>query len=109
MVRRWLIDIFIRFSEKHLYNTPVRKVLDNEKMMNFYATLWTLPGFQQYIIERESRFVHSLAAKQSDEVRGQRFENSILYFKCRHAAELEKASKTSLAQGYKKLVASGKR
>jgi hypothetical protein len=85
-LQRKIIDILIRIAERDLYNTPV-KPLDEKKQLNFYASLFFLPGFQAYSVDRETRFVHSLAREWSDPVKGQRAENSLLWLKAKRAAD----------------------
>lgn len=94
----WLYKVFIWYIERDLYNTPVKKALDAEKMQQYYETLFHLPGFRQYIIERETRFIHTLANQNTDIVKGQRIENALLFTKARLASEksLAKASQRML-------------
>ena len=102
MLRKLFVDILIRLLERTLYNTPVKKLLDEEQMQKFYATLYETPGFHQYSVERETRMIHSLASKDNETVRGQRVENSLLFSKCQRAYQKLQDSRKkqeSLAKG----------
>lgn len=85
-LQRKIIDILIRIAERDLYNTPV-KPLDEDKQLKFYAALFFMPGFKEYSVDRETRFVHSLAGQWSETVKGQRAENSLLWLKAKRASE----------------------
>lgn len=87
MLRNLYIDILIRIIERVLYATPVKKTLDEDRMQTFYATLFDLPGFRQYCIERETRFLHFLANQNTELVKGQRLENALLFSKAMRASE----------------------
>src|SRR3990167_860818 len=86
-LRRALIDILIHLLERDLYNTPVKEVMDAKVRANFFADLFDRHEFRQYCIERETRFVHALAADNTPEVKGQRSENMLLFNKARAAHE----------------------
>lgn len=87
MIRNFAIKLLIWYAERDLYNTPVRKVLDEKQMKVFYAALFDLPGAKQYFIERETRFLHAQANTWQPTVQGQRTENSILFYRARLASE----------------------
>jgi hypothetical protein len=93
------VDILIRIVERILYNTPVKPALDPEKMQSFYKVLYDLPGYRQYVVERETRLVHALASEKDSEarsqMRGQRVENSLLFAKAQRAAEKAQKDKNS--------------
>jgi hypothetical protein len=84
-LRQWALRQLIRFTERELYATPVLYKLDDERRTKLLATIWELPGFREYCIERETRFIHALATTWTPEVQGQRVENSLLFQKAHGA------------------------
>lgn len=85
--RRVFIDILIRLIERDIYNTPVKQLLDDEAKHVLFAELFDRADFRQYLVERETRFVHAQAREWKESVNGQRVENMVLFHKCRVAHE----------------------
>lgn len=91
-----LLDILIRIIERDLYNTPVKGILDKEARANMFADLFDRTDVRQYLVERETRFVHALANTFTEQVKGQRAENLILFQKCKSAHEARQKKILSL-------------
>lgn len=89
-----IVDILIRLVERRLYNTPIRKTMDEDRARTFYANLWEMPYFKEYCVERETRFVHAQANAWTELQKGQRIENMLLFSKAQSA--WEKAHKKPL-------------
>ena len=93
-LRRKLIDTLIWLLERDLYNTPVKRVLDEEQKMVFFDFLWDHPGFREFCIERETRFVHALAKTDDPtaraQIKGQRMESMLWFTRARVASEKRK-------------------
>ena len=88
-LRRKLFDVLIWIVERELYRTPIAYALDDERALKFFAALWAQPGFREYCIERETRFVHSLATQDDPimraQMRGQRIEMALWFGKAKKA------------------------
>jgi hypothetical protein len=98
-LRRTFLDICIRLIERDLYNTPVKGLLDNDAKHTLFADLFERPDFRQYLVERETRFIHALANNFTPEVKGQRAENMLLFHKAQSAHERRQKRILSLRRG----------
>lgn len=98
-----LFDVLIWIVERQLYATPIKYAFDDERQQKFFANLYDMPGFREYCIERETRFVHALAneeaATQRAQMRGQRVETMLWFSKAKKAfdkqASLRKGADSS--------------
>lgn len=97
-MRRFIINSLIWFLERDLYNTPIKRTMDDERTLKMLGAMWNLPGFREYCIERETRFVHALAGDASNPEKqrdnqlkhGQRVESMILFNRARTAFDMLK-------------------
>lgn len=60
MLKNKLINILIWLIEKDLSTIP-RQNLTDDQMVAMMAGLWTNPGFQKYVADRNAKLVYTMA------------------------------------------------
>lgn len=60
MFRNKLISLLIWLIERDLSTIP-RQTLSEEQYNGLLASLWTNPGFQKYVADRDAKLVYTMA------------------------------------------------